>query len=112
MEEKIVLFLENTNQIECVYVMDEQGKQITDTIFHADSRYKNQEMFSPMSKGDFHISKPFYNYAVQKKDQLYVSVQYISQATGNYCQTLSKYVIISEKITYILCVDFIVVDSI
>lgn len=109
-EEKISSFLKNTDQIECVYLIDKQGMQITDTIFYENSRFKNREMFSPMHKGDFHISKPFYNYALQKSDKLYVSVQYISQATGNFCQTLSKCVIISDKIVCILCVDFMIPD--
>jgi len=107
-EDGISYFLKCTDQIECVYLLDKQGKQITNTIFCENSKFKNQEMFSPMHKGDFHISKPFYNYALQKREKLYVSVQYISQATGNFCQTLSKCVIISEEIACILCIDFMI----
>jgi hypothetical protein len=102
----IISFLENTVDFECVYLINQEGKQITDTIFHTKSNFRNQDMFSPMGKGDFHISKLFYNYAWHNKEKIYVSVKYISLATGNYCQTLSKSVSLSKDCEIIVCADF------
>lgn len=107
MEDAINSYLTDTDEIECVYVIDRKGMQVTDTIFNRNSRFKNQEMFSPMRKGDFHISKPFYNYALQKRNKIYVSIQYISLATGNFCQTLSKCFQVKDEKEFIICVDFV-----
>lgn len=109
-EDCINTYLETTNDVECIYLIDKNGIQATDTLFHLNTKFKNQEMFSPMKKGDVHISKPYYNYALLKKHKIYVSSQYISLATGNFCQTLSKCITLPLDKEVIVCVDFVMTN--
>ncbi len=103
-------YLNGTADLECVYILDENGIQITETMFNPASKFRNQEMFSPMGKGDSHISKPFFNYAIHNRSNIYVSTKYVSLATGNYCQTLSKHIVLSAKSgengTLVVCADY------
>lgn len=106
-EEFILDFLYDARDLECVYILDKEGTQITDTLFHPDSKFRNQEMFTPMKQGDSHISKPFYIYALHNPKKTYVSVKYISLATGNYCQTISRFLSLPNQRELVLCADFI-----
>lgn len=98
-------FLSVHNELECIYLINHNGIQITDTIFDSSSLFRNRTMFSPMKKGDNHVSKPFFNYAMHNPGKIYFSEKYISLATGNYCQTVSR-MLSSNDLSYVLCVDF------
>jgi len=63
-------------------------------------------MFSPMKKGDNHVSKSFFNYAIHHPDKIYISDKYISLATGNFCQTFSRMIRPQNASAFILCADF------
>ncbi len=110
LEEIIHEYLKSTTDLECVYILNHNGIQITETMFHPSSQFRNHDMFSPMGKGDSHISRPFFNYAIHNRNNIYVSTKYISLATGNYCQTLSKHLVLSSKSgdtdTIVICADY------
>ena len=99
-------FLSSFNELECIYLINHNGIQITDTMFDSTSFFRNRTMFSPMKKGDNHVSKPFFNYAIHNPGEIYFSEKYISLATGNYCHTISKLLSPKENQTFILCADF------
>lgn len=99
-------FLCNNSELECIYLIDQFGIQITETLFQPESYFRNRTMFSPMKKGDNHVSKPFFNYAVHHPDKIYISDKYISLATGNYCQTFSRMLSPEGYDPFILCADF------
>lgn len=105
-EEIIRRYLDLHACSECVYILDESGNQLTDTIFHPLAIIRNRSMFSPMKKGDCHISKQYYYFIVHRLGKLYVSPRYISQATGHFCQTISSS-FQSEEGLRIVCVDFL-----
>jgi hypothetical protein len=91
--------------LECVYLLDQDGIQISDTIvsplhkrkelpkiFHPDEKYTDQSskdyFFSIFNGTDRHVSEP-----------------YISSATGNKCITFSRSFINSNGELRILCID-------
>ncbi len=106
-EAYIAEFMNDNPELECIYLMDCQGVQITETMFREGTKFRNNEMFVPMRKGDAHISKPFYNYAIHNRKKTYFSESYISFATGNYCQTISRYFEKADGTELIVCADFI-----
>ena len=94
------------SELECIYLINDLGIQVTDTLFQPESYFRNRTMFSPMKKGDNHVSKSFFNYAIHHPDKIYISDKYISLATGNFCQTFSRMIHPQNASAFILCADF------
>lgn len=92
---------------ECIYVLDESGIQVSDTI----TRFRNMLsqkslMFKPAKKGTDHSLKKYYYLLENMGLNKYVTDEYISLASGNLCITISeKFHGINNK-NYILCIDF------
>lgn len=99
--------INNYDDFECIYILDETGVQVSDTI----TLFKNMLsqkafIFKPAKKGTDHSLKKYYYYLSNMGLNKYVAEPYISLATGNLCITISeKFVGINNK-NYILCVDF------
>lgn len=88
--------------IECAYVLDRNGTQITDTVFSSFAQSRNDIMFTALKKGDSHNTKPYYNRIMKGHKKAYISQPYVSQATGNLCQTISALYLGK----YVFCIDF------
>jgi FOG: EAL domain len=92
---------------ECVYLLDESGIQVSDTI----TRFRNMLsqkslIFKPAKKGTDHSLKKYYYFLENMGLNKYVTEPYISLASGNLCITISeKFKGINDK-NYILCIDF------
>ena len=99
-------FAEKSDRIEEIYILREDGMQVSEAVMNPNIIIRNRKMFSAPRKGDYHISKQYYYMVVHRLGKTYVSNIYISCATGNYCRTLSSSCEIDGKI-YILCIDFI-----
>lgn len=93
--------------IECGYILDENGIQITNTIFseHKDTMCSQGIIFSPALKGEDNSLKKYYYELINSKTDNYFSEPYISYATGEICITLSKIFIHNNYKKYILCID-------
>jgi EAL domain-containing protein (putative c-di-GMP-specific phosphodiesterase class I) len=93
--------------IECVYVLDETGFQVSDTVCRRDSRDgRNRNMFRPAPRGADHSLKEYYYMLLDAELQKYTTDPYVSLATGNLCQTISTCFRDSFKNRlYVLCVD-------
>ena len=94
-------------EIECVYVLNIQGIQITDTIFG-----KNKEnmvkkfIFQPAQIGNDFSNKEYYYELINRETNIYISEPYISSATGNVCKTVTSKFGVGNK-EYIICIDII-----
>lgn len=99
-------FLDTFNEIECIYIIDSIGRQITNTLFHFNAEFKSTYLFSPAKINDYHILKPYYYVAMQKKSEIYISDRYISAATGHFCETYSGIFYSIDKEELLLCIDF------
>lgn len=94
--------------IECAYILDEQGIQLSDTLFSSDNRNQRHKlMFYPAIKGVDHSLKKYYYKLMNSREGKYLSNPYVSHATGNACVTATRIFKQTSNKNYILCVDFL-----
>jgi len=90
---KINEFLKQYPYIECIYLIDSKGIQISDTFFDSSvALLSNKVLFSPAIKGDNHSLKQYFYQLKISHSSHYISKNYISMATGNICRTVSTYI--------------------
>lgn len=101
--------LEDYPQIECAYLIDKDGMQVTGTIFgpkHTLDKANSKTLFAPYEAGDNANLKEYYYVLKTTNQDLYISDAYISLATGSKCITISGY-FTREQREFILCIDMI-----
>jgi EAL domain-containing protein (putative c-di-GMP-specific phosphodiesterase class I) len=93
--------------VECLYVLDESGRQVTESICSFDpSATGHRVMFQPASRGADHSLKEFYYVLLDVELQKYTTDPYVSLASGHLCQTISTcFRDSNNNKLYILCVD-------
>lgn len=97
--------LEANPLVECIYVLDEKGIQITDTICNSENILKQKRLiFSPALKGTDHSMKDYFIF-ISAGQEKYVTDQYISLATGNLCLTIAKLFQGKNEENLVLCID-------
>jgi len=94
-------------KVECVYVLDEAGTQVTDTICNfAVTQRPGGAMFRPARRGTDHSLKEYYYVLMDVELQKYTTDPYVSLASGNLCRTISTcFRDAANNRLYILCVD-------
>ena len=92
--------------VECVYILDEDGTQVTNTIFNRIEVLKNKKIFAPARKGAEHTSKDYYYLIVNTGLDSFTTEPYISLASGNLCLTISSPFTGPAGGRFIICVDF------
>ncbi|ADL52896.1 EAL domain-containing protein [Clostridium cellulovorans] len=106
-DDKLQEAIDKHTDFECLYVLDNEGKQITSTV----TRFKNMLaqnalVYKPAKKGTDHSLKKYYYFLNNLKLEKYVTEPYISLASGNLCITISEKFIGMDNKTYIICIDF------
>ncbi len=98
--------LELHRAIECVYVLDRQGRQVSLTVCDlARLRPQGAHVYRPAPKGADQSLKDYYLLLAAGLPR-YVSEPYISRASGNLCLTISTWFRARQGGRYIVCVDF------
>jgi EAL domain-containing protein (putative c-di-GMP-specific phosphodiesterase class I) len=94
-------------KVECCYVLDEAGLQVTETIGSASlARRSGAAMFRPAPRGTDHSLKEYFYVLMDAELPKYTTDPYVSLASGNLCRTIStRFRDHSEGRTYVLCVD-------
>jgi EAL domain-containing protein (putative c-di-GMP-specific phosphodiesterase class I) len=94
-------------KVECVYVLDDAGVQVTETICNASvTQRSGAPMFRPARKGTDHSLKEYYYVLIDVELQKYTTDPYVSLASGNLCRTISTcFRDAANNRLYILCVD-------
>jgi EAL domain-containing protein (putative c-di-GMP-specific phosphodiesterase class I) len=91
--------------VECAYVLDETGMQITETIFGPGRGPASRSLlFSPAAAGVDQSSKDYF-LCLGPTQRRFVTDPYISRATGSLCVTLSAVVPLPGGRTVVVCVD-------
>jgi EAL domain-containing protein (putative c-di-GMP-specific phosphodiesterase class I) len=91
--------------MECLYILDANGVQITDTICNCENVLKQKKhIFSPALKGTDHSMKDYFIF-ISAGQNKYVTDQYISLATGNLCLTIAKLFQGRTGEKFVLCID-------
>jgi EAL domain-containing protein (putative c-di-GMP-specific phosphodiesterase class I) len=94
-------------RVECVYVLDDAGIQVTETICNAAvAQRAGTAMFRPARKGTDHSLKEYYYVLIDVELQKYTTDPYVSLASGNLCRTISTcFRDAANNRLYVLCVD-------
>jgi EAL domain-containing protein (putative c-di-GMP-specific phosphodiesterase class I) len=98
--------------VECFYVLDGAGIQITDTIWNPAMRRREAgAMFRPAPRGADHSLKEYYYILLDVELQKYTTDPYVSFASGNLSRTISTYFRDAQNNTlYVLCIDVLADD--
>ncbi|MDP4143361.1 MAG: EAL domain-containing protein [Bacillota bacterium] len=107
MDKIISKVVSNYSVLECVYILDASGTQVTDTA----TRFRNMVtqkalIFQPAKIGTDHSLKKYYYFLKNMGLNRYVTDPYISLATGSLCVTISANFKNANDKDYILCIDF------
>lgn len=98
--------IEGVPKVECVFVLDMQGWQVTDTIESTDlSGRQRSRLFRPARKGTDHSLKDYFYSLIEGGLPRFSTEPYLSMATGLPCWTLSAPFQDASGTTYILCID-------
>jgi len=90
--------------VEALYILDERGVQITDTVHRVVS---TRQLFHPAPRGADQSLKPYFLTLHAGLDR-YTSEPYISSASGNFCITMSRHFTNLLGQNYVLCCDLVV----
>ena len=94
---------------ECLYVLDEKGAQVTETVLGKTGEpRRNRHMFRPPPKGEDHSMKDYFYMLIDGglSKTTYITEPYLSLATGNICVTFSRLFRNPETDKrFILCTD-------
>lgn len=92
-------------EIECLYVLDINGIQISHTVMNPDIVIEDNVEYVPNKPGTDSSTKKYFRQALFLKGQVYSSFDYISGATGKLCKTVSCLYQTSAGESYVFSVD-------
>ena len=95
------------NDYECLYVIDDEGYQVSHTIMNPEVLITEEDNFKAAEPGDYHGSKGYYRRAIKNPGEWHTSHEYISTATGGLCKTISYSYLGSDSKYMVLCIDVI-----
>ncbi len=91
--------------LECLYVLDETGIQVSDTLCNPLNISANKQfIYQPARKGTDHSLKEYF-IPIQAGLEECVTAPYISLASGNRCITLATRCTCAEGKPHVLCLD-------
>ena len=92
-------------EVECAYILNEDGIQITETIFSSPVITKPKSLlFKPATIGDNLSSRDYFYYPICGNLMYFVTKPYVSLATGNLVTTIAKVFKQGDK-KFVLCID-------
>jgi EAL domain-containing protein (putative c-di-GMP-specific phosphodiesterase class I) len=93
------------SEIECAYLLDRNGLQISATHSAPQAIRSTSRLFSPALKGTNHSNKAYFFSLVDAGLERYTTDSYLSIATGRLCRTVSSMVHRQDGDKFILCLD-------
>lgn len=104
--EETLLQLAGTHRaLECLYILDDDGRMATNSIFPLRVSLRKNTVFRPAQLGNDLSVKEYFT-SLRHGLTRYTSEPYISQATGDKCITISSVVERASGQRLILCLDF------
>lgn len=96
-------YVDEHKEIECAFLIDKKGFQITHTVMSSDSQVL--EGYYPAPLGVNHDIKNYF-YAIKEQiEDPFISGWYISNATGNSCKTISSKFYNKNGEMIVVCID-------
>lgn len=101
-------FIAMNEEIECVYMLDSRGIQVSDTISSRFIIHQSRPgIFYPALKGSNHSFKAYFTCFEALNIHRYLTDIYLSLASGNLCRTFSVQLDTEKSDGFILCIDFL-----
>lgn len=101
----LVDLMHSHDDIECMYILNGCGRQISSTMCNPDSVSESRRfIYQPAPRGADHSLKEYYLPLSAGLDK-YTTEPYISLASGNLCSTISIRFQDAKERAFILCVD-------
>ncbi len=101
--EELLSYVAEHKEIECAFIINSDGFQITNTVMLPGQSASSE--YYPALCGENHGVKNYF-YAVKEKiEDPFISGWYISNATGNYCKTISSGFHNKDGKLLVACVD-------
>ncbi len=95
-----------SEDIECLYIIDINGIQVTDTIaVEREGSRPLTRLFYPAQKGADHSSKEYYYALVDGGLTRYTTEAYLSMASGKLCRTLTCRFEAKDGSPFLFCLD-------
>jgi hypothetical protein len=91
--------------VEALYMLDEHGMQMTDTVHRVAS--SRQSLFRPAKRGADQSLKPYF-LMLHAGLERFTSEPYVSSASGNFCITMSRHFTSDLGQSYVLCCDVVI----
>lgn len=105
-EAKLAGFVNAVASLECLYVLDRQGQQVTSTVVWQHKKEGARSLlFAPAPRGADHSLKDYYLGLTLGDQPRFVSDAYVSLATGNLCRTLTTGFKAEDGRDHVLCMD-------
>ncbi|MGE4551846.1 MAG: EAL domain-containing protein [Desulfovibrionaceae bacterium] len=105
MDARLTAFIDLHPNIECLYVLDMEGRQVSGTICNPDRLQKSKRLiYEPACIGADHSLKEYY-LPIRAGLSKYTTEPYISLASGNRCITISCVYTDPSGDRRILCTD-------
>lgn len=102
-DRKLMEYVSAHREIECAFLIDDRGFQITDTVMRQGTEILPG--YRPAIRGVNHDIKNYY-YAIKEQiEDPFISGWYISGATGKSCKTISSHFYGSDNRLIVACVD-------
>lgn len=105
LEERLRQCLDADARIECLYLLDSQGIQSTDTVRRPEWVRKSRRLlYEPARRGADHSCKEYF-LPLRSGLTRFTTEPYISQASGRRCLTISSMFLDPDGTARILCID-------
>jgi EAL domain-containing protein (putative c-di-GMP-specific phosphodiesterase class I)/FixJ family two-component response regulator len=106
-DERLKLILGQNPGVECLFVLDEAGVQLSQMVYSENYSPRETVFFKPSRRGTDHSLKEYYHYlmASGQMDYNFVTSPYLSSATGKLCVTISTLFRDAYGRMNVLCVD-------
>jgi len=92
-------------EIECAYLLDRDGLQITGTHRPPQAPLSDSRLFHPAPKGTNHSNKVYFYSLMDAGLERYITEGYLSIATGSLCRTIASVIHRQDSTKYVLCLD-------
>lgn len=104
-ENTLAQFVGAQASIECAFVLDAEGQQVTETVARPDTAFKKSPLFRPARKGADHSLKDYFYLLGDTFVTRYRSEPYVSLATGHLCVTLTALFRDARNSPHVVCLD-------
>jgi hypothetical protein len=103
----LVKAVEKRPSVECIYVLDETGRQVTDMIFATKKSGRGSAMFRPLPILADHSLRDYFYFLNDAgfSRSTYTTTPYVSMVTGNLCVTIAAKIKDVNQRDHFLCMD-------